>query len=96
MKIPKQIKIGGHIYKIIYKDGFKDTLNDKPGICKLLGNKIFVNKNNDCSLSQQEESLIHEIIEAINYNYQLDLSHQNISILGSTIYQVLKDNKLLK
>ena len=96
MKIPNKIKIGSHWYSVKFADLDKIGGNDEPGISYLLKNKIFINTNNNISRSQQEQTLIHEIIEAINYNYELSLPHQSISILGETIYQVLNDNKFLR
>ena len=46
------------------------------------------------SHQRQWETLFHEIIEAINSQYNLELPHQTINILGSAIFQVIKDNNL--
>lgn len=50
----------------------------------------------DESLPQdkKEETLLHEIIEALNGYYSLNLEHRTISVLGFGLYQVLKENKL--
>lgn len=46
--------------------------------------------------SKQEEGFIHEIIEALNSHLELMLEHSKISQLSEGLYQVLKDNGLLK
>lgn len=94
MKFPKKVKIGGHYYDILVADLDEKAGSDKAGGCYVVKNKIYVNKNYNYSQSQTEESFLHEIIEALNYNYELKLEHEKISILGSTLYQVLKDNKI--
>jgi len=93
MKIPKTLKIGGHIFEVILKDrnrdGGSNPASINTGICK-----IWI--DNKQAKSQVESSLIHEIIEAIDYLYGLDLEHKQIEVIESAFYQVLKDNSLLK
>ena len=43
----------------------------------------------------ENKVLLHEIIEAINFDYELKLEHQKITILESTLYQVIIDNQEL-
>ncbi len=42
--------------------------------------------------SQQESTLLHEIIEALDFNLELKLEYNQISQLKVGLYQVLKDN----
>ena len=56
-------------------------------------NEILINSSIVKEL--QETTLIHEIIEALNYHLELNLEHNKITSLESGLYQVLKDNKLL-
>lgn len=95
MKIPNKIKIGGHNIEIIFtKDGTKDRGSDSMGTSVLTQNRIFIDQRN-CQ-QQQEATFIHEIIEVINFQGELDLEHKKITILENSLYQVLVDNKLLK
>ena len=94
MKIPKQIKIGGHICKIIFRDRVKEDGIDHLGSYNVRCSKIWI--ANDLTKSQQESTFLHEIIEAIDYCNQLELNHKQITTLEHNLYQVLKDNKLLK
>lgn len=41
-------------------------------------------------------TLIHEIIETINWSFEMGLSHQNITTLETSLIAILKDNKILK
>ena len=92
MKLLKEVKIGGHRYKVIFKDLDKNEASNNCGYCRTTDNEIYINSS--MSQEQQESTLLHEIIEAINFNYQLDLEHNKIQTLEATLYQVLKDNKL--
>jgi len=96
MKIPKKLKIGAHIFKVKYFNREAKDLNDNLGSCNCVKCEIVINSDPNISVSQQEETLLHEILEALNYNYQLKLSHESLSIIAEGLYQVLKDNKLLK
>lgn len=42
----------------------------------------------------KELSLLHEIIEAINRENELELEHNAIMVISNQLYQVIKDNKL--
>ncbi len=96
MKIPKKLKIGSHIYKVKYFNRDKKDLNDNLGSCHFTKNEIIINSNPEIAISQKEQTLFHEILEAISYLYQLKLNHEQISIVSEAYYQVLKDNNLLK
>lgn len=56
-------------------------------------NEILINKR--MCKSMQESTIIHEIIEALNYHLELNLEHNKITALESGLYQVLKDNNLI-
>lgn len=40
----------------------------------------------------KESTLLHEIIEALNYHMELGLEHRQISSLETGLHQVLSDN----
>jgi len=93
MKIPKTIKIGGHNFEVIIDNRNRGGSNDIGSCCHTEG-KIYLEEN--VNQSTKESTLFHEIIEAINYIYELDLDHNKITVLEATLYQVLKDNDLIK
>ena len=43
---------------------------------------------------KKTEILLHEIVEAINGYYELDLPHDKITVLAFALHQVLADNKI--
>ena len=86
----KQLNICGHDYKLFFKDMKKEEADDNSGYCVVSGNKIVINK--ELPLSQQESTIIHETIEAINFLFELNLEHNKIMTLETALYQFLKDN----
>lgn len=92
MKIPKKIKISGHVLKI--KEVAELDNNQNLGRYTMSKNEILLDKNSD--VQQKESTFFHEIIEALNSMYEIGLKHRDISTLENSLYQVLKDNNLLK
>lgn len=94
MKIPNQLNIGGQKYDVIITDRFKKDGQSSIGSCQPIHNKVWIEK--DIPKTQQESTFLHEIIEVINSNNDLGMTHQQISTLETQLYQVLKENQLLK
>lgn len=92
MEIPKKLKIGGRIYEVILKSE-KDG-NTNQGSVSNWFLKIWIEESQP--KDGQEETLLHEIIEVIKANNNLEMSHQTIATLSNNLFQVLKDNNLLK
>lgn len=89
-KLPETIKIGGQIFSIVLdynlahdKSEFGDT-NFRTLVITIEG-----------SLSQPVKSatLFHEIIEVINEQNELNLSHQKIQCISNSLFQILSDNR---
>jgi len=87
MKIPKKLKIGGHLYKVELVES--DDMDGANGEQDRHKNRIRICKTDP--QSQQEETLIHEIIHAVNGG----LKEEVVDSLAVSLYQVLKDNKLI-
>lgn len=77
----KQIKIGGLIYKIEYKD-----LEESLGRTEYA--KQIIQIDDKQTKDQQEVTLIHEILHAQN-NQRSELETE---ALAQSIYQIIKDN----
>ncbi len=58
------------------------------------GKQIF-NIDGRQSEKGQRSSILHEIIEALNYHLELDLKHSVIAQLEAGLFQVLEDNPTL-
>lgn len=95
MNIPKKIKVAGYNMEVVMiNDRTSDHGDSSPATFNSRRGKIWIDKAQ--SREQQESSLIHEILEALDYHYELKLEHRTISILETALYQVLKDNKLIQ
>ena len=100
MKLPNQIKAGGHIYKILKNYHFKEK-TDLFGQSDhaLLQVRIvkYDGGGNQLAESKIEEIFIHELLHIINEIYNSNkLDEKTIERLSYGLHQVLKDNKLLK
>ncbi len=93
MKLPLSLKIAGYRYGVVYEaHRSRDRGTENPATCNSHVQTIWI--DTDQHREGQESSLIHEIIEALDYHYELKLSHQTIATLETALYQVLKDNEL--
>ena len=88
MKIPKKLKIGGHLVTVRQVEQMQGDFPHAAGGWTESQNLIELRKSN--TASQKEVTLIHEILHAVNYN----LTEEQVEFLSQALYQVLKDNKL--
>lgn len=88
MKIPKTLKIGGHLIIVEEVDDLDN--GDSNGRFNSVKNRIQIEKN--LPQSQKEATLLHEIMHCIN----ISVKDEEIEFWAQSIYQVLKDNGLLK
>lgn len=100
MRIPKKIKVGGHIYKVICPYHFRER-SDRFGSCCSINNEILIGNDDGNgkkrSQSTIEQTLFHEMLHAIDKVYNADkLEEEYVERLSEGIYQVLKDNQLLR
>jgi hypothetical protein len=56
------------------------------------GKLLHIDIANDMNPQQTQSTMLHEIIEAINYHLQLHLEHGVIAALETSLYQVLTVN----
>lgn len=88
MKIPGKVKIGGHTLNVELSEDIGNMGEWRSG-------KQVIKIYKDTCHSQREETLLHEIIECVNFTYELKLSHQKIQILGAVLHQIIIDNPLI-
>jgi len=95
MKIPKKIKVAGHIYKIKFDDKklFKERLF---GQADFIQTTIRISKKYDKTKrakSEIERTLMHEIVHVVDRHYNnCVLGEKTVARLSEGLYQVLKDN----
>lgn len=92
------MRILGYNYTVEMSDDRRKVAGNL-GTCDLENQAIYLSKKN--SVSGIQSTLIHEIIEALNFHMELKLRHHQISSLEAGLFQVLSDNgvdleKLLK
>lgn len=90
MRIPDKVKIGGLTLKVQFKPIAADR--DNFGEISFINQTITIDP--DVPPDKQEDTLVHEILEAINGYYGIGLEHGKLLVMGRVLYQVLKDNKL--
>ena len=89
MKIPSQVKVGGHTYKVIRDYEFKE-LTDTAGQCDHEYLEIRLNRKRSDTIYLW---LVHEIIHAINRIYNMNkLDEETVTRLAQGFYQVILDN----
>ena len=88
MDIPKKLKVGAHTFNVFLVD--PDDIEKDCGECNIGKLTIKIKKNMPQSV--MEETLIHESIHAMNFG----LEEKDVQFLSMGIYQILKDNNLLK
>ena len=90
MKIPSKLKIGGNVISIIRGQRPESGTDQDGGWSSWEDNEIFI--ADDMPQSRQETALLHEIFRQIN----VYLDEKEVTYLSESLYQVLKDNHLLK
>jgi hypothetical protein len=90
--IPKKLKIGGKWVEIKLVEGEEHFPDGEFGMAIFKQNIIKIDSSQ--KPEEQMSTLLHEIIEYINYMFELKLEHSDIMCLEVALYQVLKDNKL--
>jgi len=100
MKIPKQIKIGGHTYKVKEDHKFVER-SDLLGLCDHYQRIIFITPFDVNGAKRGrtgiEETFIHELLHAVDEIYNSKkLEEDTVKRISEGLYQVFKDNDLLR
>ena len=96
MKIPDKIKISGIDYKIEIAKDYTDDMNEAENRGRVVFRKGVIRILESYFPESKSRTLLHEIIHILDDDLDLDLTEQTIRRLTSGLYQVLKDNSLLK
>ena len=89
MIIPNKLKIGGHVYKVILVGDNDLDVGGEGAMCRKKG-QITILKDN--KISEQEATLIHEIIHVCNN----ELKEEIIESMAQQLYQVFSDNRMFR
>lgn len=102
MKIPDKLKIGGHIYKVIYPYIFNERYDrwaDSDDALKV----IQISEVDGGAVKRAESAIavtfLHEILHAVDHltGHQIFAraeGEKKIEALSEALFQVLRDNKL--
>ncbi len=92
MKIPKKLNICGFEYTVEIREIDNNDIfgQHNQTRCQILIAADGVNKQ------KKEQTFIHEILHAIDCAVGVDLKEKQVTTLSRGLYQVLKDNNLLK
>lgn len=93
MKIPNEVKIGAFRYTVNFVDGI---MSDEHRFGELFPRKLEINIEKTLNPQRFWGTLLHEVIEAINCENELEISHQVIEVLTNNLLAFLLDNNLLK
>jgi len=94
--------IGPYPYTVEFVEDLKEGKSVVQGLCDFTTFKISIRTisafDNKSKVPREllETTFIHEVIEAINYHYELSLKHQNITLLETTLYDTFKGCGIIK
>ena len=89
LNIPAIVRIGGHDYYC----GLEENLaRDKECNGASCGNALRIVIDRSLPQQNRESVFIHEVLEQINYRFELNLPHEKITILETALYAFLQDN----
>jgi len=96
MKIPSEIKIGGIIYSIELIDEKEDDIHTTEFIGRVIFKDNKIKILNSYKPERQFRTLLHEIIHILDEDLKIGFEENGICRLETGLYQVLKDNNLIK
>jgi predicted heme/steroid binding protein len=89
MELPAKIKIGGLVYRVSTDNALG---RDRNRLGESSGNDLTIAIDSSIPRQNKESVILHEVLEQINYRYELCLDHEKITVLETALYQVMKDN----
>lgn len=87
----KSINILGHKYEVKTEEHLG---RDRSAHGMSCGNGCWIVIDPSIPPTMQDSTLVHEIVEQLDFLLELKLEHHQITALCSGLYQVLHDNKL--
>lgn len=104
IKIPKEIKVAGYVYKVVQNYHFKDIIAgdnlqgiSDPDLLEIRLSGICPSSGIPLVEAVIQERFIHELLHCIDTSYNAGkLDEETVERLGEGLYQVLKDNDFLK
>jgi hypothetical protein len=89
MKIPHQILVRDQVYEIKFVDRIRGVKRGR-GKCCLERQTIWIKRGQ--SESDQIVTFFHEMLHAIEFEYEIDIAHDLVYALEGPLAQVIVDN----
>lgn len=87
-----RLKAGGHVWKVKYHRAWPEAHSDVLGSVDTTTNTMLLNDEDHLSQDRKDETFIHEVVEILNQQFELELPHWKITALGEGLFQILRDN----
>ena len=97
MKIPRTLKICGHVVKVRIVKTIKGPMAGNLGYADLNHNEIVLCKEYEgkpLEESMRAEVFLHETIHMIGQIYGIPLNEKTVRQSSGALFQVIRDNKL--
>lgn len=91
MNLPEKLQVFAHAYTVA-SDPKEFYGSMDMGSCD--SNTLKINIAPFVPESSQAETLLHEIMEAINYHFELQLEHHALTVLALGVFTVIRENNL--
>jgi hypothetical protein len=89
-QLPKTIRVSGQVFKIVFDD---NLANDEDKFGNVNFRTLTITINGTCPIPVKTDALWHEIMEIINAQNELKLSHNKIQCISNALNQIASDNK---
>tara|TARA_R100001594_G_scaffold44544_2_gene77022 strand:- start:650 stop:955 length:306 start_codon:yes stop_codon:yes gene_type:complete len=86
--LQNHIKICGHYYEVRFVENLTDSSGDRHAWGRIHPGKQVIEIELNSTSSKKKESLIHEIIHAIESSVDLGLSELEICVLANALFQL--------
>jgi hypothetical protein len=97
MKIPRTLKICGHVVKVRIVKNIKGQMAGSLGYADLNHNEIVLRKEYEgkpLEESMRAEVFLHETIHMIGQIYGIPLNEKTVRQTSGALFQVIRDNRL--
>ena len=94
MSLPKEVKIGWKVYKVVEKEPDHDLIKDGDNCYgQIHYDRQVIIINSSMSEPQKEATLFHEVLHGISEIFDIGLEEHQVSVLADALYIFKKDNE---
>lgn len=85
---PTEIKIVGKVYRV-------EKIEDLPDQGNCNNQKLQIMIQNGNALQQEQDTVLHEVLHAIDYSVQAKMNERQITVMASGLLSVMQENPQL-